>query len=137
MVNICCVCKAEHSPESNIILHCLPKDPNIRQQWLKILKKDDIKYLYVCNKHFKSEDYRKLCDRSILKKGAIPQLHLEILNTSIQSSENNLINFEDPIAEVDCYTIKIINDNQNVASVSIVETATTKCLLGTTDKWNV
>lgn len=73
----------------NIYVLSLPKDPNIRKQWLKILKKDDVKSLFVCNKHFKPESYRELCDRPILKKGAIPQLHLEKLNTSIQSTENN------------------------------------------------
>lgn len=46
-------------------------------------------------------------------------------------------NVEDSIAEVNCCmeTVKNINNNQNIASVSTVKTAiTTKCLIGTIDK---
>lgn len=114
MVNSCCVCGVEQSlKNSHITFHrykiiiskilftllyllcnacvfSLPKNPNVRKQWLEVLKKNDVKSLIVCTQHFKPEDYREFCDKPILKKDAIPRLDVCELNTYLMQFTENI-----------------------------------------------
>ncbi|KAL0117509.1 hypothetical protein PUN28_010378 [Cardiocondyla obscurior] len=90
----------------SIYVFSLPKNSDIRKQWLEIMKKkDSIKTAFVCNQHFKPEDYRDFCDRPILKNTAVPRLNIEDeLNTCVESIEHDsmeVINFQESVTEID------------------------------------
>lgn len=72
-----------------LFVFSLPQDPHVRKQWLQILKKDNGVFLYVCSQHFEPDDYRKFCDRPLLKKNAVPHINLFKFETDLHSPENN------------------------------------------------
>ncbi|KAL0117513.1 hypothetical protein PUN28_010378 [Cardiocondyla obscurior] len=90
-MRICGICKVEQAINPHLTFHSLPKNSDIRKQWLEIMKKkDSIKTAFVCNQHFKPEDYRDFCDRPILKNTAVPRLNIEDeLNTCVESIEHD------------------------------------------------
>ncbi|KAL0117512.1 hypothetical protein PUN28_010378 [Cardiocondyla obscurior] len=116
-MRICGICKVEQAINPHLTFHSLPKNSDIRKQWLEIMKKkDSIKTAFVCNQHFKPEDYRDFCDRPILKNTAVPRLNIEDeLNTCVESIEHDsmeVINFQDYDAEIDdcTETIELVTD---------------------------
>ncbi|KAL0117515.1 hypothetical protein PUN28_010378 [Cardiocondyla obscurior] len=105
-MRICGICKVEQAINPHLTFHSLPKNSDIRKQWLEIMKKkDSIKTAFVCNQHFKPEDYRDFCDRPILKNTAVPRLNIEDeLNTCVESIEHDsmeVINFQESVTEID------------------------------------
>lgn len=115
MVNYCCICGVEKSTAtSHLIFHSLPKDKDIRNQWLKILNKGNIKHLLVCSNHFRPDDYRESSQKPLLKKEAVPRLD-NFANINVQSIENEEINYEYNLTEMD--------ETYNSVNVSNVESS--------------
>ncbi|RLU16144.1 hypothetical protein DMN91_011903 [Ooceraea biroi] len=77
MTRYCYVCHVEQSVQnSHFIFHRIPSNPDRRKKWLEVLKKEKFNGV-VCSQHFKPEDYRKLCDKQLLKPEAIPSLNIQ------------------------------------------------------------
>ena len=70
-------------------LFSLPKDENVRNEWLKRIKNKNVRRAKVCSIHFRREDYRALCERRLLKKESIPRLFIrEVIPDQLSLAES-------------------------------------------------
>ncbi|KAL0116209.1 hypothetical protein PUN28_011213 [Cardiocondyla obscurior] len=91
MVKVCSICKEEQTwMNSHLVFHSLPKNPDVRKQWLEVLKKrETVKAVVVCSNHFRPEDYRELCNKPLLKMDAVPRLDICESDACVESIEKS------------------------------------------------
>ncbi|KAJ8307895.1 hypothetical protein KUTeg_014542, partial [Tegillarca granosa] len=79
----CCVplCTFDARNNPNLNFHHIPKDPDVRKQWIIKIRRDEGTHFkitpstVVCSKHFKPEDYKSWTPvRKVLNKNAIPSI---------------------------------------------------------------
>ncbi|KAJ8306180.1 hypothetical protein KUTeg_016725 [Tegillarca granosa] len=79
----CCVplCTSDARYNPNLNFHHIPKDPDVRKQWIIKIRRDEGTHFkitpstVVCSKHFKPEDYKSWTPvRKVLNKNAIPSI---------------------------------------------------------------
>ncbi|XP_031327647.1 uncharacterized protein LOC116158918 isoform X2 [Photinus pyralis] len=82
---ICSVpqCSTYCEIENEVSLHKFPDDLNVRKRWKWILRigKPISKYMLVCSKHFRPEDFMPVTSTTIkkrLKKGVLPSQHIPV-----------------------------------------------------------
>ncbi|KAH1014238.1 hypothetical protein HUJ04_003102, partial [Dendroctonus ponderosae] len=71
---------------TEVKLHCLPRDPEVRQKWCQVLNRNDLidvseshqrHKFRVCGIHFTEESkFVMVNNRTNLKYNAVPSLHL-------------------------------------------------------------
>uniref|UniRef100_A0A6M2DLB3 Putative thap domain protein n=1 Tax=Xenopsylla cheopis TaxID=163159 RepID=A0A6M2DLB3_XENCH len=70
--------KTRGDPLEHISYHRFPKDPKLKQEWIKRVCKNininDKTVYYVCSDHFSSEDYEKDLKSELLKMPSRPKL---------------------------------------------------------------
>nr|CAI5839295.1 unnamed protein product [Callosobruchus analis] len=95
MVRTCSVCKKRYRPGEDRACHTVPKSPSLRQKWHAVLAKCGISNISadtnVCSDHFIAEDiYVAPAGRKLLRKGAVPSVHLASATVQCTASERSL-----------------------------------------------
>ena len=71
-----CHSKSKKKRKKGIVLHNFPKNPQLKESWLKFCRQFEVTTLNVthriCSLHFKHDDYYL---KPILKEGAIPSVY--------------------------------------------------------------
>ncbi|KAL0116211.1 hypothetical protein PUN28_011213 [Cardiocondyla obscurior] len=140
MVKVCSICKEEQTwMNSHLVFHSLPKNPDVRKQWLEVLKKrETVKAVVVCSNHFRPEDYRELCNKPLLKMDAVPRLDICESDACVESIEKSPTDFQESVDETDHSeeTIECVNKSQNIENVSIDESESEMSEIDKTDETN-
>nr|XP_022906607.1 THAP domain-containing protein 2-like [Onthophagus taurus] len=93
----CFVCKVRDNTVSH---HLFPKDPDVRQHWLRLFsfEEDDIfKNTKICGKHFENNCFVEdtICGRKTLRKGSVPTF----IQVPIEDCKREL-NFDDERTQI-------------------------------------
>ncbi|XP_039431643.1 uncharacterized protein LOC120414507 [Culex pipiens pallens] len=82
-------CKSTRS-NPTVTLHKFPKDPNVRDKWLKFCGCADGQNLFVCSLHFRENDYEHIFmqnAKKILQKSAVPSIRVP----AVESARDNRV----------------------------------------------
>uniref|UniRef100_A0A8D8N736 (northern house mosquito) hypothetical protein n=1 Tax=Culex pipiens TaxID=7175 RepID=A0A8D8N736_CULPI len=82
-------CKSTRS-NPNVTLHKFPKDPNVRDKWLKFCGCADGQNLFVCFLHFRENDYEHIFMQNAkknLQKSAVPSIRVP----AVESARDNRV----------------------------------------------
>ncbi|XP_039306723.1 uncharacterized protein LOC105204077 isoform X3 [Solenopsis invicta] len=129
-MRFCCLCKRKSTQDNKIILHKFPKDPSIRQKWIKAcgLHDKDVSRLHICSNHFELSENLLALKRLPLEaiptvEKAVPNHPIELSNMSTNMSTNITNVLKSSKGNVTSPTVLYIMDQNNVVQ-SILEVAT-------------
>ncbi|KAJ8941708.1 hypothetical protein NQ318_023304 [Aromia moschata] len=105
MVRNCYVCKRYFNREIDRSFHRFPKDPEVRNKWLKVLELEEcdvkLKYASVCSDHFYLSDFVVTASgRRNLKHDALPALSIRNkAQSDVIRPDMHISTGDDPIKE--------------------------------------
>nr|ACO14780.1 THAP domain-containing protein 2 [Caligus clemensi] len=70
-------CKNQCSPKSDVSFHRFPRDPELRQEWVRNLKKADFtpkEHSRICSEHFTPECFNRTLNVVRLRDNALPTI---------------------------------------------------------------